>query len=102
MAVTLLSPGGIEDQLSPGIKGWLLALSPQTATVPLARSARLCSPPAATATTLLRPGGTFVSPKSLQPQATTVPSAFSARLWFSPAATATTLVSLAGTFVCPQ
>src|SRR5437867_3984886 len=65
-------------------------------------SARLCTPPAATATTFDRPEGTSNSPNwSSSPQAITVPSAFNARLWLptGPAAMATTLVSPGGRFV---
>jgi hypothetical protein len=53
-------------------------------------SAMLWNPPAATAVTPLRPGGTLAWPWSFSPQATTVPSSFSARPWNPPAEMAVT------------
>src|SRR5580765_8351777 len=76
-------------------------LEPQATTRPSAVSAKLCFPPAATATTLLSPAGTFACPSLFRPQATTVPSALKARLWVDPAEMAMTLDALAGTAVCP-
>ena len=50
------------------------ALLPQAATVASAFSARLKTPPAATAMALLSVEGTLVWPKSLYPHAVTLPS----------------------------
>src|SRR5512137_2779051 len=69
---------------------------PQLITQPSLLRARLCEPPAAMATTLLRPAGTAVWLKVLSPQATTVPSGLRARQWSLPAATATALVRSSG------
>jgi hypothetical protein len=49
-------------------------------TVPSFFKARLWKPPAAMATTPLKPGGTFVWPELLSPHATTVPLFISAKL----------------------
>ena len=92
------------------------SFKPQVHTVPSDFTARLCSQPAAMATTSLRPltctgtrlHGTVLDIQSVQvavvvapncpstfmPQAYTVPSPLRARLWFFPAATATTPVKL--------
>src|SRR5438552_12490363 len=75
---------------------------PQFVTEPLLSSARLWSPPAATAMTLVRPVGTLVWLAVFRPHATTVPLDFKAKLWASPAAMATTLVALAATLVWPK
>src|SRR3954465_1521468 len=66
--------------LAPWRSHWPLRSEPQAATVPSARRARLWAPPAATATTLLKPAGREHWPEALSPQAMTVPSNLRARL----------------------
>src|SRR5437899_10982497 len=70
-------------------------VEPQFVTVPFLSQANACAPPAAMATTLVSPGGTFV-PKVFVPQAMTVESLNNATWKFVPEAIAMTLVALAG------
>src|SRR4051794_18577598 len=56
-----------------------LLVRPHWMTVPLARKATLCEPPAATATIFVAEAGTLVWPLLLLPQEMTVPSARRAR-----------------------
>src|ERR1041384_1220415 len=87
---------------------WPPELSPQAETVPSRRRAMLNPvpdrPPAETATTLLRPGGTVDSPDMFLPHARTVPSSLMARLCSPPAATAVNRVPglTNGSIIDPQ
>src|SRR6266478_1703831 len=74
---------------------WPLELIPQATTVPFVLSASAWPPPAAIATTLVRPAGTFVG-LPLLPQATRVLLLRRARQKLVPAAMATMFVRLAG------
>jgi hypothetical protein len=109
MATTPLSPltcKGMALVVTLVVPNWSKVFAPQAQTVPSERSARLYSPPAATATVLViavtwtgvlvEVTGVVVPrpswPELLSPQAQTVPSERSARLRLSPAAIAVTLI----------
>src|SRR5204862_81411 len=79
-----------------GACAWLKLSRPQQTTVPLLKTARLSSPPAPIATTLLSPGGILVCSELFHPQVKTVPSLLSRTSWLSPAAIAVTLLQLDG------
>src|SRR5688572_32790338 len=72
--------------------------SPQAATRPSAVSASECSLPADTATTFVKPGGTFACPEKFSPHAATEPSSNKARLNRKPAPIAVQRPRLAGRF----
>ena len=106
-AASVVTRTGVRRRVVLLSPSWLDPFAPHAHTVPSAFSARLCCPPAAMATTFVRPLTVMgvvrrvvlpspSCPSLLAPKAATVPLLRSARLCCAPAATITIVVS-AGT-----